>query len=106
MGASNTHHVCARSCGQWSVGVVLYSMVSGRRPFAGDSDEDVKGKIISCAVEYPYMHFNTVSAGARDLLSKLLCPAGERLTAPEALEHPWIKVRVRPEEERVHAVYL
>lgn len=34
--------------------------------------------------------WNDVSDEAKDLISKLLCPANERLDAKQALNHPWI----------------
>jgi len=80
----------------WAVGVVLYILLSGRLPFSGgtgddDNDEALFQNILEAKLLWKSPQFDVVSDAAKDLISKLLVAAPEkRLTARQALAHPWI----------------
>ena len=38
----------------WSLGVVLYEMLAGRRPFSGDTASDVQARILLSEPDYPF----------------------------------------------------
>lgn len=45
--------------------------------------------------------WDAVSGPARDLVTRLLCPdPAQRITAVQALRHPWLRPAVEAEEER------
>jgi len=72
----------------WSVGVLCYEFLVGHPPFETQNHDDTY-KLIS-KVEYSFP--SHVSAGARDLISKLLRKKPEeRLPLKEILQHPWIR---------------
>jgi len=76
----------------WSVGVLLYVLLSGRLPFAADSDAELFRLIIAGNLVWKSPQFDTVSEEAKDLIKKLInVNEEERWTATQALEHPWIK---------------
>ncbi|ETV96840.1 CAMK protein kinase [Aphanomyces invadans] len=65
----------------WSVGVVLYVIMSGYAPSFTPNHDLVFNE--SC--------WDAVSAGAKDLMGRLLVRNPEtRMTAAEALQHPWL----------------
>lgn len=72
----------------WSIGVVLYVLLSGAYPF----HEDTLFHQIQSA-EYTFATnaiWQTISAEAKDLICKLIVvDPKQRLTAHRALEHPW-----------------
>ena len=87
--ASHTYS-CKSDC--WSLGVVLYMLLSGRQAFSGDNDEEtLREKIMSGNYE-PMTGFRwaKISEEAKDLVCKLLVvDPGLRLSAEQTLQHGW-----------------
>jgi len=78
----------------WACGILLYVLLSGRLPFAADSDADLFKLIMVGDLVWKSPQFDTVSAEAKDLISKLIVVEPEqRWTATQALQHPWIVSR-------------
>ncbi|CAH1244591.1 CASK [Branchiostoma lanceolatum] len=79
----------------WSVGVMLYILLSGNLPFNGTKD-----RLFDAIVKGRY-HMNPrqwdhVSEQAKDLVTRMLeLDQNERITVHETLQHPWIKDRER-----------
>ena len=75
----------------WSVGVIIYYLVSGIHPFQGDTKEDLFLKIQSCDYEFmPDSLWDDISDDCKDLIEKLLEPdISKRLTPDMALKHSW-----------------
>jgi len=75
----------------WAAGVLLYVLLSGRLPFAADSDTELFKLIMVGDLVWKSPQFDTVSAEAKDLISKLIVvDPTQRFTAKEALKHPFI----------------
>jgi len=77
----------------WSCGVIMYILLCGEPPF-NDPDENngaILKKILKGEYEISQGVWEHISNEAKDLVQKLLTldPA-QRISAKEALEHPWI----------------
>ena len=78
-------------CDMWSVGVIMYAMLSGRFPFSGETPNDVFARVLSGEFSISSEVWENVSPLAIDLLSKLLTSnPSHRLPADKALAHPWL----------------
>jgi calcium-dependent protein kinase len=74
----------------FSLGVMLFLLLSGRVPFGGSDNKQIKQNTL--AGKYVWHANPPVSDSAKDLIAKLLCVNWrERITAAEALTHPWIE---------------
>uniref|UniRef100_A0A2N9G3H8 Protein kinase domain-containing protein n=1 Tax=Fagus sylvatica TaxID=28930 RepID=A0A2N9G3H8_FAGSY len=75
----------------WSCGVILYIMLAGVPPFYGESVADIFEAVLRGNLRFPTRIFRSVSPEAKDLLRKMICrDVSRRLSAEQALRHPWI----------------
>lgn len=80
------------SCDLWSCGVIMYVLLSGLCPFQGKTDVETLQNVRRGNYAFQGPLWEQVSEDAKDLVRKLLkYNSPERLTAQEALAHPWFK---------------
>lgn len=78
-------------CDMWSIGVILFIMLSGDIPFYGNTVGEVFKKIESGVYSMVKYSWAAVNEEARHLVTRLLClNTHDRLSASEALMHPAI----------------
>jgi serine/threonine protein kinase len=76
----------------WSAGVIAFVVLSGSLPFFNVKLEKLYRAIIERDLQFPAAQWNSVGKGAQDFILRLLqVRAGDRLTAEQALNHPWLR---------------
>eukprot|EP01137_Pigoraptor_chileana_P029696 Opistho-2@15198 len=89
----------------FAVGVILFITLSGTEPFYEESDAAVFQRIAACDYSLSDHAWDPISAGAKDLVKRLLVLDGkERLTAEQTLKHPWIR-ELAPESVKLTTTY-
>lgn len=79
-------------CDLWSCGVILYILLCGKAPFAGEKDSVIIEKIKKGKFDLSNNLFKDVSSNAKNLLKRLLqMNPRKRLSAQAALKHSWFK---------------
>ncbi|XP_032805950.1 calcium/calmodulin-dependent protein kinase type II subunit delta isoform X29 [Petromyzon marinus] len=75
----------------WACGVILYILLVGYPPFWDEDQHKLYQQIKAGAYDFPSPEWDTVTAEAKNLINQMLTinPA-KRITAAEALKHPWI----------------
>ncbi|PAA82550.1 hypothetical protein BOX15_Mlig024299g1 [Macrostomum lignano] len=80
----------------WACGVILYILLVGYPPFWDEEQAKLYAQIKAGAFDYPSPEWDTVTAEAKNLINQMLnTNPAKRITAAEALKHPWICQRER-----------
>jgi len=75
----------------WSIGVIIYSLLSGGLPFTGKTHLDLFKTIVKGSFDFKDAHWDNVTSDAKDLIAKLLVTdPTKRISAHDALRHSWI----------------
>ncbi|XP_075216502.1 calcium/calmodulin-dependent protein kinase II isoform X4 [Lycorma delicatula] len=80
----------------WACGVILYILLVGYPPFWDEDQHRLYAQIKAGAYDYPSPEWDTVTPDAKNLINQMLTVnPSKRITAAEALKHPWICQRER-----------
>lgn len=76
----------------WSAGVILYILLSGFPPFWAETEKGIFEEILKGHLDLETSPWPSMSSASKDLIRKMLTvDPNNRISAAEALEHPWLK---------------
>lgn len=76
----------------WSIGVIMYILLSGQPPFWGPTESGIFNEILRYKLDMTKPPWTQISSSAKDIMLKMLTfDQRARITAAQALSHPWVK---------------
>ncbi|GAB2279442.1 Calcium-dependent protein kinase 18 [Dionaea muscipula] len=76
----------------WSIGVITYILLCGRRPFWDKTEDGIFKEVLRSKPDFRRKPWPSISNSAKDFVKKLLVKDPRaRLTAAQALSHPWVR---------------
>ena len=86
-------------CDIWSLGVIMYALLSNKPPFDGHTDLLIMEKVKEGKFYFNDFIWQSVSKDAKELITNMLCfDLKRRYSAREALNDKWFKEHLVKEE--------
>ncbi|XP_031097389.1 CDPK-related kinase 1-like [Ipomoea triloba] len=85
------HRSYGTEADMWSIGVIAYIILSGSRPFWARTESGIFRAVLKIDPSFDEAPWTTLSSDAVDFVKRLLNKDyRKRLTAAQALSHPWL----------------
>ncbi|CAM9782079.1 unnamed protein product [Chrysoparadoxa australica] len=89
-----------KQCDMWSLGVIVYMLLSGKSPFHAPSVAETKGLVSAGRFDIVTGNWRRISEPAKNFVRRCLQKnPGLRMTAQEAQSHLWLTTDASPGEE-------
>lgn len=76
----------------WSVGVILYILLSGVPPFWAETEKGIFDAILEGEIDFESKPWPAISSAAKDLIRRMLTQdPKKRITSAQVLDHPWLR---------------
>lgn len=96
------HDLVSSATDMWSLGTLVYILLSGLNPFIAETNQQTIDNIINAEYSFDDEAFKDISTEAMDFVDRLLVKERKaRMTATEALEHTWLKQRTEKTSTKV-----
>ncbi|KZV50880.1 CDPK-related kinase 3-like [Dorcoceras hygrometricum] len=81
----------------WSIGVITYILLCGSRPFWARTESGIFRSVLRADPNFEDMPWPSISPHAKDFVKRLLNKDyRKRMTAAQALTHPWLRSECHP----------
>lgn len=91
----------------WSAGIILYILLCGVPPFWAETEKGIFKAILDTDLDLQSSPWPSISSSAKDLIKKMLTKdPKKRITAAEALEHPWLKLDGEASDKPIDSAVL
>ncbi|KAL1562198.1 Cyclin-dependent kinase 4 [Salvia divinorum] len=81
----------------WSIGVITYILLCGSRPFWARTESGIFRSVLRAEPNFEDVPWPSVSSHAKDFVKRLLNKDyRKRMTAAQALTHPWLRSESHP----------
>ena len=95
-----THNSFDPTCDSWSCGVILFLLLTGKLPFYGRSESELKSRVIQADYSLKSPEWAQVSEPAKDLVRRLMSSNIQtRISIKDALNHTWIKQKTHSNQD-------
>nr|CCA19594.1 calciumdependent protein kinase putative [Albugo laibachii Nc14] len=95
------------SCDLWSLGVIMFMLLSNKAPFFGSTEDELVENILQANYSFSDEVWFNVSPEAKALIKKLLNPdSTSRYSATQVLNHPWIRSETHRVKIQVYDVFV
>ncbi|XP_008777902.1 calcium/calmodulin-dependent serine/threonine-protein kinase 1-like [Phoenix dactylifera] len=86
------HRSYGTEADMWSIGVIAYILLCGSRPFWARTESGIFRAVLKAEPSFEEAPWPSLSAEAKDFVKRLLNKDyRKRMTASQALSHPWIR---------------